>query len=106
MQIKQMGKEYCPRVCVIGAGPSGLAAIKNLQEQGITDITVLEKNNQIGGNWIYDEENDHSSVYETTHIISSKRWSQFEDFPMPSKLPRLSFPQSGFRLFQKLCKSF
>jgi hypothetical protein len=87
MQIKQKGKENCSRVCIIGAGPSGLAAIKNLQEEGVTDITVFEKNNQIGGNWVYDERNDHSSVYETTHIISSKRWSEFEDFPMPAHYP-------------------
>ncbi|HHT0593762.1 TPA: flavin-containing monooxygenase [Legionella anisa] len=87
MQIKQKGKENFPRVCVIGAGPSGLTAIKNLQEQGVTDITVFEKNNQIGGNWVYDEKNNHSSVYETTHIISSKRWSEFEDFPMPKNYP-------------------
>lgn len=73
-----------PKICVIGAGPSGLAAIKNLQEQGLTSITVFEKNNQIGGNWVFDERNNHSSVYETTHIISSKRWSEFEDFPMPA----------------------
>lgn len=84
MQIEQKPKEsHLPRVCVIGAGPSGLAAIKNLQEQGVADITVFEKNNQIGGNWVYDEQNNHSSVYETTHIISSKTLSQFEDFPMP-----------------------
>ncbi|QMT60752.1 MULTISPECIES: flavin-containing monooxygenase [unclassified Legionella] len=87
MQIKKKGKENCSRVCIIGAGPSGLAAIKNLQEEGVTDITVFEKNNQIGGNWVYDERNDHSSVYETTHIISSKRWSEFEDFPMPAHYP-------------------
>ncbi len=73
-----------PRICVIGAGPSGLAAIKNLQEQGLTNVTVFEKSNQIGGNWVFDERNEHSSVYETTHIISSKRWSEFEDFPMPA----------------------
>lgn len=73
----------CPRICVIGAGPSGIATVKNLQDQGITDVTVFEKNDQIGGNWVYDEHNEHSSVYETTHIISSKRWSQFDDFPMP-----------------------
>ncbi|MBA2649183.1 MAG: NAD(P)-binding domain-containing protein [Legionella sp.] len=73
-----------PRICVIGAGPSGLAAAKNLKEHGLTNIQVFEKNNQVGGNWVYDEHNNHSSVYETTHIISSKRWSEFEDFPMPS----------------------
>ncbi len=86
-QEQRVKENYSPRVCVIGAGPSGLAAIKNLQEQGVVDITVFEKNNQIGGNWVYEEGNKHSSVYETTHLISSKRWSQFEDFPMPSDYP-------------------
>ncbi|MEM6698441.1 MAG: NAD(P)-binding domain-containing protein, partial [Bacteroidota bacterium] len=31
-------------------------------------------------NWIYSEEEGHSSVFETTHIISSKTLSQYEDF--------------------------
>jgi pyruvate/2-oxoglutarate dehydrogenase complex dihydrolipoamide dehydrogenase (E3) component len=87
MAIERALKDSSPRICVIGAGPSGLAAIKNLQEQGLTRITVFEKNNQIGGNWVFDERNTHSSVYETTHIISSKRWSEFEDFPMPADYP-------------------
>ena len=87
MATKRLLKDTSPRICVIGAGPSGIAAIKNLQEQGLTQITAFEKNNQIGGNWIYDEQNNHSSVYETTHIISSKRWSEFEDFPMPADYP-------------------
>lgn len=76
-----------PRVCVIGAGPSGLAAIKNLQEQGLSNITAFEKNDRLGGNWVFTESESHSSVYETTHIISSKKWSQFEDFPMPDHYP-------------------
>ncbi|WP_298627764.1 NAD(P)-binding domain-containing protein [uncultured Legionella sp.] len=86
MEINRaLNGQSAPRICVIGAGPSGIAAIKNLQEQGLTSITAFEKNNQIGGNWVYDVNNTHSSVYETTHIISSKRWSQFEDFPMPAE---------------------
>lgn len=84
MQTERKLKDHLnSRVCVIGAGPSGLTAVKNLKEQGLTSITVFEKNNQIGGNWVFDEDNQHSSVYETTHIISSRRWSEFEDFPMP-----------------------
>jgi len=75
------------RICVIGAGPSGLAALKNLKEQGLHQVCVFEKNNQIGGNWVYDEANTHASVYATTHIISSKRWSQFDDYPMPADYP-------------------
>src|SRR6188472_4111200 len=88
MQIgRKLKDNLSPRIGVIGAGPSGLAAIKNLKEQGLSNITVFEKNNQIGGNWVYDETNAHSSVYETTHIISSRFWSEFEDFPMPDGYP-------------------
>lgn len=76
-----------PRIGVIGAGPSGIAAIKNLKEQGLEHLIVFEKNNQIGGNWVFAEDNEHSSVYETTHIISSKKWSEYEDFPMPAEYP-------------------
>ncbi|MFJ1268154.1 flavin-containing monooxygenase [Legionella lytica] len=107
MQIEQKPKDICqPRVCVIGAGPSGLAAIKNLQEQGVSQITVFEKNNQIGGNWVYDEVNDHSSVYETTHIISSKRWSQFEDFPMPDSYPDYPSHRQVLAYFQNYARHF
>ncbi|USQ13222.1 NAD(P)-binding domain-containing protein [Legionella lytica] len=107
MQIEQKPKGICqPRVCVIGAGPSGLAAIKNLQEQGVSQITVFEKNNQIGGNWVYDENNDHSSVYETTHIISSKRWSQFEDFPMPESYPDYPSHRQVLAYFQNYASHF
>lgn len=76
-----------PRVCIIGAGPSGLAALKNLKEQGLLNVVVFEKSSRIGGNWVYDERVNHSSIYETTHLISSKRWSQFDDFPMPKEYP-------------------
>ena len=76
-----------PSICVIGAGPCGITAAKNLLEQGLLNITVFEKNKQLGGNWVFDEDNEHSSVYETTHIISSKRLSEYEDFPMPKDYP-------------------
>ncbi|XP_067107138.1 spermine oxidase [Osmerus mordax] len=38
-----------PRIVVIGAGLSGLAATKILQEHGFTDVTVLEASDRIGG---------------------------------------------------------
>ena len=41
----------------------------------------------MGGNWVFDENNAHASVYETTHIISSKRLSEYEDYPMPKDYP-------------------
>ena len=67
------------KVCIIGAGPSGITALKNLLDQGL-DTVCYELNTQVGGNWIYNEHTGHSSVFETTHIISSKTLSQYEDF--------------------------
>lgn len=67
------------RVAVIGTGPSGITALKNLLDQGI-EAVALDRNAEVGGNWIYSENESHSSVFETTHIISSKTLSQYEDF--------------------------
>ena len=74
------------KVCVIGAGPSGLTAAKNCLQYGI-DVKVFEKNNKVGGNWVFNAKTGHSSVYNNTHIISSKVWSEYEDFPMPADYP-------------------
>ena len=76
-----------PRVCVIGAGPCGLTALKNLRAAGLTEIVCYDESDAIGGNWVFREEPDQTSVYFCTHIISSKRLSEFEDFPMPADYP-------------------
>jgi hypothetical protein len=75
-----------PNICVIGAGPSGLAAAKNCVQANLA-VTVFEKNTVVGGNWVFNATTGHSSVYENTHIISSKDWSEYEDFPMPASYP-------------------
>ena len=78
---------YQKKICIIGAGPCGLTSIKNLKAQGFKNITAFEKNQSPGGNWIFDENNTHSSIYESTHLISSKKLSSFDDFPMPAHYP-------------------
>ncbi|MFO0901731.1 MAG: NAD(P)-binding domain-containing protein [Pirellulales bacterium] len=70
--------------CVIGAGPSGLAALKNLQERGIASIG-FEREDDVGGNWYYGR--PCSSVCQSTHLISSKRMTEFLDHPMPRDYP-------------------
>lgn len=75
------------RVVIIGAGCSGLTAIKAMLDRGIQSVVCLEQNDEVGGNWLYSGSPSHSSVCETTHLISSKTLSQFEDFPMPADYP-------------------
>ena len=62
-------------VGIIGAGPSGITAAKNLLQARIRNFVIYEKNDQVGGNWVFSEEPGHSSVYETAHIITSRRLS-------------------------------
>jgi hypothetical protein len=75
------------RIGIIGAGSSGIAAAKNIMQCGFKNIVIFEQSDRIGGNWVYTEDVKHSSVYETTHIITSKRHSAYLDFPMPDHYP-------------------
>ena len=70
--------------CVVGAGPHGLSALKALLQNGI-DADGYERESDVGGNWNFGAEN--SRVYESTHLISSKPFTQFPDFPMPDSYP-------------------
>lgn len=71
-------------ICVIGAGSSGLAAIKNLRERGFK-VDCYERETDIGGAWNW--RHDRSPVYASTHLVSSKPLTQFPDFPMPDDWP-------------------
>lgn len=70
--------------CIIGAGSSGITAGKNLKEVGIP-FDILEREDEIGGNWYYGKPN--SSVYQSTHLISSKTMTAYTDYPMPEDYP-------------------
>ena len=89
------------RVCVIGAGPSGIAAAKNCLAANLP-VVVYEKSDKVGGNWVFNAKTGHSSVYENTHIISSRTWSEYEDFPMPDDYP--DYP--GHRQLQAYFESY
>jgi len=49
-----------PRVCVIGAGSSGIATAKVLHERGIP-FDCYELSDRVGGNWVWGNSNGVSS---------------------------------------------
>lgn len=61
---------------IVGAGPLGLAVAKALGEARIP-YAQWEATDHVGGNWAH-------GVYETAHIISSRRTTEFPDWPMPA----------------------
>ena len=70
---------------VLGAGPTGLAVAKALAERGLA-YEQVEATGEVGGNWSH-------GVYETAHIISSRRTTQYDDYPMPAGYP--DFPSAA-----------
>ncbi|TFZ08032.1 flavin-containing monooxygenase [Ramlibacter humi] len=66
-------------IALIGAGPSGLAAARNLQKAGLP-FQGFEAHSDVGGLW--DIANPRSTVYHSAHLISSKRTTEFAEFPM------------------------
>lgn len=77
-------RDTSDRFCVIGAGTSGLAVVKNFTDEGIP-VDCLERHHTLGGNWCYGH--PASSVYRSTHLISSKKLTEYSDFPMPEWYP-------------------
>jgi hypothetical protein len=101
-----MKRDIHARVCVIGAGPSGITAAKNLLQVGVRNLVVYERGDQVGGNWVYSPRLSHSSVFDTTHIISSKSMSQYEDFPMPAHYPDYPSHKQVLAYFQSYADYF
>jgi dimethylaniline monooxygenase (N-oxide forming) len=81
-----------PRICVIGAGSSGIAAAKALHEAGIP-FDCFEKGDRVGGNWVFGNSNGMSSAYRSLHINTSRNRMQYADFPMPAEYP--DFPHQS-----------
>lgn len=74
------------QACVIGAGPSGLAAAKALVDRGIS-FDWFEKGSMVGGLWRIDNDNGGAAAYETLHLNSSRPLTQYPSYPMPADWP-------------------
>ena len=94
------------RICVIGAGPSGITTAKNLLDQGFSNLVIYDRGQEVGGNWVFDMNSGHSSVFETTHIISSKMYSQYHDYPMPQNYPDYPGHKYLAAYFQNYARNF
>jgi len=95
-----------PKVIVIGAGPSGLVALRHLKE--VADVTVFDAQSQIGGLWNYSDvtELNHPNLQSDVYFkhygsLSSSIWKDltcnlprhvmtYKDFPMKDDVP--TFP--------------
>jgi hypothetical protein len=80
------------KVCVVGAGMSGLVTARELLREGLS-VTVMEQSGDVGGQWLYDQRTDgddplgatapvkvHSSMYASMRLMSPRECMGFSDF--------------------------
>ena len=89
--------------CVIGAGPSGLAALRHLLAAGL-EAECLEREGALGGNWRFGSAT--SRVFASTRLISSKRLTEFADFPMPRHFPAYPDHRQCLEYFESYARHF
>ncbi|XP_038895121.1 flavin-containing monooxygenase FMO GS-OX-like 9 isoform X2 [Benincasa hispida] len=88
------------KVCVIGAGASGLVAARELRKEG-HKVVILEQNDDVGGQWLYNPNvenehplgkskflNVHTSIYSSLRLASPREIMGFSDFPFVTKKGR------------------
>ncbi|XP_072018168.1 dimethylaniline monooxygenase [N-oxide-forming] 2-like [Amphiura filiformis] len=81
------------KVAIIGAGTSGLVAMKCCLDEGLVPV-CYERTSDIGGLWCFREYSDKpenrfstTTVCRSTVTNISKEFMAFSDFPMPKEFP-------------------
>ncbi|PSN14276.1 F420H(2):quinone oxidoreductase [filamentous cyanobacterium CCP5] len=83
---------------ILGAGFVGLGVAQSLKAAGIA-YDQVDASDDVGGNW-------HHGVYTTAHIISSKRVTEFTQWPMPADYPPFPSAQQMERYLQQFADHF
>ena len=71
-------------MAIVGAGPSGLAALRALRRAGL-DAVAFERGERIGGVWT--REDRSTAAYRTLHLITSRERTEYGELTMPEGTP-------------------
>ncbi|CAM5160866.1 unnamed protein product [Natator depressus] len=95
------------RVAVIGAGASGLTALKCCLDEGLQP-TCFERSEDIGGLWRFQEcDTDwKASIYKSVTINTSKEMMGYSDFPIPEDYPNYMHNSKVMDYFRMYAEHF
>lgn len=95
-----------PKVCVIGAGSSGLPVVKALKDRGIP-VTCFEKTPHVGGLWcIANKARGATAAYDSLHINTDTRMMEYREYPMPEDIPAYPSHTQIYRYFCDYAQHF
>ena len=90
-------------VAVIGAGPAGLPAIKELLAEGHS-VACYEQAPGVGGLFRYDKEN--GQIWKSLRLTSSAPITSFSDYPMSDDLPQHATHEQYTAYLNDYCDHF
>ncbi|XP_013068490.2 flavin-containing monooxygenase 5-like [Biomphalaria glabrata] len=95
------------RVAVIGAGASGLVAIKACLDEGLVPV-CFERTEHIGGLWRYTDKpvDGQACVMKSTVINTSKEIMAYSDFPIPAEFPIFMHNSHVYEYFKMYADNF
>lgn len=94
------------RVCIIGAGSSGLTAVKALREAGV-EFDCFEARNVVGGLWAFDPDpNGPSGAYRGLNSNAPKGLMQYDDYHLDDDLPLFPSHWDFARYFKAYAEKF
>ena len=103
MMNQQKNKDYSNRFCIIGAGAAGITAGKNLKQLAIP-FDIIEKEDDIGGTWYFGKA--CSSIYKSVHMISSKEFSEYTDYPISKEMPTYMRADQALNYLRSYARDF
>ncbi|XP_067662264.1 flavin-containing monooxygenase 5-like [Haliotis asinina] len=95
------------RVAIIGAGCSGLTAIKCCLDENLEPF-CFERTDGLGGLWNFTEKvrEDQACVMKSTVINTSKELMCFSDFPIPKESPNFMHNTQVWQYFKMYADAF
>ncbi|KFD66748.1 hypothetical protein M514_06857 [Trichuris suis] len=95
------------RVAIVGAGPSGITAVKICHDYGFEPI-CFERGDDIGGLWCYQDEviEGRGSVMKSTIINTSKEMTAFSDFPPRNEVANFMHNTELMKYFREYVAAF
>ena len=91
------------RVAIVGAGPSGLAALRALDRAGF-DATAYERGARMGGVWTLEDR--PTASYRSLHLITSRARTEFAELPMPAGTPDYPSAETVGRYLESYAERF
>ena len=96
------------RVAIVGGGAAGLVATRWFAQSSKWDVHTFEKNNEIGGAWVYREDDgvSNSSMYKMLRSNLPKETMAYPDFPFSEELPTFITHSDVLSYLNSYCEKY